>query len=249
LKKHWLWQDAEKLRWWIDILLDVNHTEKKTLIQGQLVVCGRGQSLYSLDTWAKRWRVDKSSARRFIDLLKKDGMVITENLKKTTRLTVCNYGSYNNNQHTESTQKAHRRHADGTQTTPIEERKEDNNEEEGRRIVLNVPFIDFWEMYDKKKGEKGKLEKKWQSLTDEEREKIMAYLPAYKETTLDKTYRKDPQTFLNNKSWNDELINPAQNYQNGATIRSIAPNGIKTRNPGLDELATIIKNDISQLNK
>jgi hypothetical protein len=34
----------------------------------------------------------------------------------------------------------------------------------------------------------------------------MEYIPNYRAATPDKTYRKNPETFLNNKSWNDELI-------------------------------------------
>jgi hypothetical protein len=72
--------------------------------------------------------------------------------------------------------------------------------------VNNISFDDFWNLYEKKVGDKTKLEAKWEKLTDEDRTNIMAYIPKYKESQPDKKYRKDPATFLNNKSWNDELI-------------------------------------------
>jgi hypothetical protein len=72
--------------------------------------------------------------------------------------------------------------------------------------VNNISFDDFWILYDKRKGDKTKLEAKWNKLTDEERTNIMAYIPKYIKSQPDKKYRKDPATFLNNKSWNDELI-------------------------------------------
>lgn len=75
---------------------------------------------------------------------------------------------------------------------------------------INISFDIFWNAYDKKKGDKEKLIKKWNLLTDSDRMAIMEYIPKYKESQPDKQYRKDPQTFLNNKSWNDELI-----YKNG----------------------------------
>ena len=43
-------------------------------------------------------------------------------------------------------------------------------------------------------------------MSEREREAIMKYIPLYKEAQPDKKFRKDPDTFLNNKSWNDELI-------------------------------------------
>lgn len=72
--------------------------------------------------------------------------------------------------------------------------------------TVNVPFNDFWNLYDKKVGEKNKLLKKWLKLTDAERVNIMAYIPQYLVAQPDKKYRKNPETFLNNKSWNDEII-------------------------------------------
>ena len=34
----------------------------------------------------------------------------------------------------------------------------------------------------------------------------MSYIPQYKQCQPDKKYRKNPETFLNQKAWNDELI-------------------------------------------
>lgn len=73
-------------------------------------------------------------------------------------------------------------------------------------IKVSVSFDDFWNLYDKKRGDKDKIEKKWQSLKDSEREAIMNHLPLYKKSQPNKKYRKDPSTYLNNKSWNDEII-------------------------------------------
>lgn len=133
IRSHWIWQDAEKLKWWMDILLEVNYTSKKVLIGGRLLECGRGQSLNSLPTWAKRWRTDVSSVRRFFKLLESDDMIITENVSKTTRLTVCKYDSYQSKEHDSDTQTTRRRHADDILTTSNNKDNninKDNNKEE-----------------------------------------------------------------------------------------------------------------------
>ena len=78
----------------------------------------------------------------------------------------------------------------------------------------NVSFADFeiwWEMYDKKRG-KEKCLKKWAKLTKIEREDCLNATPAYVASTPDKQYRKDPQTYLNGKCWNDEIIINNNNY-------------------------------------
>lgn len=83
----------------------------------------------------------------------------------------------------------------------IEEIKIDYQEAE-----LYPTFDDFWEEYDKKRGDREKIKKKWHKLRQGEREDIMDYIPNYKVSQPDKIYRKDPDTFLNNKSWKDEII-------------------------------------------
>lgn len=71
---------------------------------------------------------------------------------------------------------------------------------------LNISFDVFWDLYDKKVGLKSKLEMKWSNLTDKERQDIIDYIPEYKKAEPDKQLRKNPETFLNNESWHDELI-------------------------------------------
>jgi len=95
IKDNWIWSDPIRLKWWLDILLTVNHEDSKCLIKGTLIECKRGQSVRSLDTWATTWGVSKKTVFAFFLLLKKDTMLETENLKVTTRITVLNYDSYN----------------------------------------------------------------------------------------------------------------------------------------------------------
>lgn len=95
LKSHWIWENPIKLKWWLDILLTVNHTETKVLVKGKLLVCGRGESLRSLDTWAKDWGVDKKAVFKFFSLLESDGMLTTVSETVTTRLRVNNYDTFN----------------------------------------------------------------------------------------------------------------------------------------------------------
>jgi len=90
---------------------------------------------------------------------------------------------------------------------------ENENENENRDIntVINEieiypTFKDFYDLYDKKIGNKSAMEKKFNKLPQKVKEKIIDYLPEYIQSTPDKTYRKNPQTFLNNKSWEDEII-------------------------------------------
>jgi len=71
--------------------------------------------------------------------------------------------------------------------------------------ILDAKFEDWWLWYDYKIS-KDKAKKSWNKLTDEERQNAMNYVELYKQAVPDKQFRKNPETFLNNKSWNDEII-------------------------------------------
>lgn len=79
-------------------------------------------------------------------------------------------------------------------------------------VSINIPFNIFWDLYDKKVGNKEKIENKWNKLTNEDRTRIMEYVPKYKNATPDKKYRKNPDTFFNQKSWNDEIIGDKKTF-------------------------------------
>ena len=71
---------------------------------------------------------------------------------------------------------------------------------------INIPFNDFWDLYDYKKGKKSKVEAKWESLKDSDRIAIIENIPSYKLSTPDKRFRKQPLVYLNNEAWLDEIV-------------------------------------------
>lgn len=90
--------------------------------------------------------------------------------------------------------------------------------------IINIPFEAWWDLYDRKVGHKGKLEKKWGKLSDKEREAAMEHTPRYVKSTPNKTFRKHPATYLNNQSFYDEIIEPSPKNGIGAaaTVGRIA---------------------------
>ncbi|RKD18993.1 hypothetical protein BCY91_14040 [Pelobium manganitolerans] len=80
---------------------------------------------------------------------------------------------------------------------------------------LGISFKSFWDAYDKKVGKVEKLQKKWENLKVSEKQAVMAYVPKYKLAQPNKQYRKNPETFLNNRGWEDELICNDKNLKDG----------------------------------
>lgn len=148
ITEHWIWADPIKLKWWLDLLLSVNHSGKKINIGNDLFECRRGQSVTSLQSWSKRWGTSKSTVKRFFELLKNDNMVIIENLTKTTRITVCNYEDYQDLRNDNETQAERRRNGCETQTNPNNNDNNDNNEEKEISTIVDT----------KKKDEERKAE-------------------------------------------------------------------------------------------
>ena len=89
----------------------------------------------------------------------------------------------------------------------LKEIKVNEIKEKEIEILINYSFDDFWNLYDKKIGKKQPLESKWLKFSDEKRHTIMEYVKNYVNSTPNKKYRKNPQTFFNGEGWNDELIN------------------------------------------
>lgn len=128
--------------------------------------------------------------------------------------------------------KGKNQHTLGHMTKHMENENENINEVINDNV--NIDFEWFWKDYDKKVGAKDKLKKKWNKLTDEERQNAMNYIELYKQSVPDKQFRKNPETFINNKSWNDELIKSnTNNYSKVApkvTIEQLNEAFTKRRN-------------------
>lgn len=75
-----------------------------------------------------------------------------------------------------------------------------------KEVKDEYTFERAWNLYDKKVGCKAKLEKKWNSMSKKDRMAALAYIPAYVIATADKQFRKNFQTFLNQRAWEDEII-------------------------------------------
>lgn len=79
-----------------------------------------------------------------------------------------------------------------------------------KEVKDEYTFERAWNLYEKKVGCKAKLEKKWNSMSLKDRKAAIEYIPIYVIATADKKYRKNFQTFLNQRGWEDEIIGTPQ---------------------------------------
>lgn len=161
IRKNWIWEDAQKLKWWLDILLQANHQEKKVLLGNELVLIERGSFHTSELKLAKKWGVSKTTVRKFLELLESDRMITTIKSKKGTTLKVSNYEDYQGFSEEEKNDKKPQKNHNVDHKKTIEEPygipiknhkvdtnkndkelyKNDKNEEEGKEGEENTPSL------------------------------------------------------------------------------------------------------------
>jgi hypothetical protein len=217
IQESWIFEKPEYFKAWITILLQVNHTEKKTIIDGDLITVKRGQACKSLKTWVKLlgkgWTVQK--VRTLFNSLVKDEKINTQGLRKTTLLTVCNYDTYQSNQHGDNTQNdeqpTHSQHTANTQITTNNELKNERIKELKKYIKEKINELfrrrDTTEWSDKEKKELNKIANRADCIQECDLI-VKLYNSEFK------FKRKNVVTLLNN--WNGELdhaLNP-ENYNN-----------------------------------
>lgn len=156
ITKHWIYEPKRPKTYreaWEDILITVNWEPKRILIKGQLIHCDRGQSLNSLQSWAKLFNWTIGAVRHFFKILERDQMITTEGLQYTTRLTVCNWDIYQieatDEEQTESTTK------NKPNATTKEDKEYKEEMKEGNQRFTPPSLNDIQKYFTQKLNEKG----------------------------------------------------------------------------------------------
>ena len=117
----------------------------------------------------------------------------------------------------------------------LEEVKEkEQDKEENTELEIWPTFEDFWNGYNKKIGSKSNVEKKFSKLKQETKELIMNHIFEYVKATPDKTFRANPETYLNQKRWENEIIQNGK--EKGSTDQANRSQYFKEHYPGYKDL-------------
>jgi len=184
----------------------------------------RGQLFRSYDDikegtkWFIGWRkmtYNENQTKKAMKFLRDTQRITTTKELGGVMITVCKYDYYQSPKNYERTTKAPK---DGTIKEPLKNqplpdnnknnKNEDNDKNEKKKEI--ALFENFWNLYDKNEDQI-KCEVLWMQLSNEERLECLEKLPDYINSTPDKQFRKNPLTYLKNKSWNNEIIPPKNN--------------------------------------
>lgn len=124
IRSHWLWEDGNEryLKWWLDILMMVNHEPRKIPFNGELKTINRSEKQTSILKLASRWDVNRKTVTSFLNLLVADDMIEIKKSRQTgTTIKVLHYNDYQDNSSNKGQQTGHQT---GQQTGHKQETKE-----------------------------------------------------------------------------------------------------------------------------
>lgn len=99
---HWLWQDAERLKWWLDLLFMAQWDDKKVLHDSHLFTLKRGQIIASVAFLCERWEKSNKTVIKYLQMLESEEMIKREVVhRQTPIITICNYELYQDNVQTQ----------------------------------------------------------------------------------------------------------------------------------------------------
>ena len=98
LQNNWVWDNERYLKWWLTILLNVNHEEVKFNSFGEVYTCNPGESFRSIEQWTLLFKCSKPTTVRFFKLLEEDGMIECKTVgtgnRRKNLLSVSNWAEY-----------------------------------------------------------------------------------------------------------------------------------------------------------
>lgn len=133
VKKHWIFENDKYFKWWVLMLFEVNHSDKKFNRYYQIHTIKKGQSVNSLRTWGNLFGTTPKTVTKFFNLLEKDKMISLEKIGKSTQaltlITIENYAQYQGQSKQEIPQRVNKEETNGKQTLPTNNNGNNYNNE------------------------------------------------------------------------------------------------------------------------
>ena len=74
IRSSWIWDfDNPKMTMaWLDLLMMMNHSDKKIMVDSEPFLVKRGSRFTSITKLAERWKVTRVTARKWLEAFKKE---------------------------------------------------------------------------------------------------------------------------------------------------------------------------------
>ena len=201
------YKKSEIVHLWVHILFKANHKPNEFYWNKENIKVGRGQFITGRKALSEETGINESSIERILKMLENEQQIEQQKTTKFRLITVKNWDFYQTSETTEQQIEQQVNNKRTTSEQQVNTNKNDNNvKNDNNEKKETIEFENFWNLYDKKVGDKKKIFKKYTALPEQDKLKIQETLKDYISSTPDKKFRKNPETYLNNHSWNDEII-------------------------------------------
>jgi hypothetical protein len=192
IQDNWIWDNPLYLKCWIDMLMRASIKPSSMLLNNQIIEVNRGEIVFSQRNFAKRNNMSRQQLRTFLTKLEKSKMIRSKSNPDVTHLILVGYSTYNDSKLTQSQPRPN----------PIIRKKESKNKES------NKDFEKFWKAYPKKVGKK-KVQDKFDA-NNFPVDLIIKNIELQKksEQWQNQQYIPNPETYLNQERWTDEVVLP-----------------------------------------
>lgn len=166
---------------WIQVLTRVNYSDTEVCVQGNRIVCRRGETVYTYKQWEKTLGWSRYRTRHFFETLFKSGiMEAVENPAGITLLRVTDYDLWTGHKKAATTRDSH----------------------------ATEGFADFWDLYhritQKDKINIARARKEWKKLTVTEKKLALENIEEYYTHQKDIRFCKQAATYLEDKAFLNE---------------------------------------------
>lgn len=139
VKKHWIFENDKYFKWWVIMLFEVNHSEKKFNRYYEIHTIKKGQSVNSLRTWSELFKTTPKTVSKFFTLLEKDSMISLEKIGKGKQalslVTIENYTQYQRQSKQDLPQGGNKEETESKQDLPTNNNgNKDNNDNKVNKI-------------------------------------------------------------------------------------------------------------------
>lgn len=212
----------------LDIIYQVRFeaSEHSARIGGREVTWGQAEWPASVRFLAARWHWSEKKVRVFLSQLRRKEIIETDDSQGVNIIRLKKYLVLSDEGTTKGTtneviinelqalraqlgaQQDKKGHSKGTKHNNGDKNDRDSSLH-SESLLFDIPeefpFQEFWDLYDKK-VDRPKCEKAYAKLSLKDRKAIFEYLPRYNQAQPDKQFRRNPLTFLNNRTWENEII-------------------------------------------
>lgn len=173
LREHWIYQDAEYLKVWMEMLFLARFSEEphNELIDGEIITVNYSEFIYGRIKWSERLKVTEQRLRTLIKKLKTEEMIeVVSEHRKCTLYRMTNYSKFNQQVNQQNNQSQQGFEEDANQqnsqqltssqpaanqqlTTKEQGNKVNKDKKVKKEITYSDDFLTFWDSYPKQIGQ------------------------------------------------------------------------------------------------